>query len=175
MPYTLDELIRPLGPRFETVRPFTVLTPLKSAPQAPDGLIRKYGLITLATGLSFAVVAMWSIQAGYLTLTPQPQPLQIAFPNMTPLPPTSSIPNACTDPTRGQVPAKATSLRELQENLIPEIRAGYPPQMSKPEIIRLPPDMSSVAITAAPRPQSAPAPASKPAAKNKTIPREVRS
>jgi hypothetical protein len=169
MPYTLDELIRPLGPRFETVRPFTVLSPLSGQQMTTGSFVRKHGLVMLAGGLLVAVATMWSMQSGYLALTPQPHIMQGSHANSTP--------NACTDPTRGQLPAMATSLRELQENLIPEIRAGYPPQMSKPEIIRLPPDMSSVTVTPAPRPQSAPAAASasKPAAKNKTIPKDVRS
>ena len=166
MPYTLDELIRPLGPRLETVRPFTVLSPLNGGQPASGGFIRKYGLVSLAAGLSVAVAAMWSMQSGYLTLTPQPQPLQTIIAN--------PVPNACTDPTRGQLPAKATSLRELQENVIPEIRSGYPPQMSKPEIIRLPPDMSSVAVTPVPRPQSTPVPVAKPVAKNKPAAKDVR-
>ena len=155
MPYTLDELIRPLGPRLETVRPLTVLSPLSGVRPTPDGFIRKYGLLSLAAGLSLAVAGMWSMQSGYLMVTPQ-------------------HPNACTDPTRGELPAKATSLRELQESVIPEIRAGYPPQMSKPEIIRLPPDMSSVAATPVPRPQSTPVPVARPVAKNKPAAKDVR-
>lgn len=166
MPYTLDELIRPLGPRLETVRPLTVLSPLSGVRPTPDGFIRKYGLLSLAAGLSLAVAGMWSMQSGYLMVTQQHQPAQTI--------PANPAPNACTDPTRGELPAKATSLRELQESVIPEIRAGYPPQMSKPEIIRLPPDMSSVAATPVPRPQSTPVPVARPVAKNKPAAKDVR-
>ena len=162
MPNTLDELIRPLGPRLKTARPFASPSPLSGPRHAPESFIRKYGLVILASGLSVAVAVLWAMQAGYLTLTPVPRLSQAA------------LTTACIDPAQGAMPAKATSLREMQETVIPEIRSGYPPQINKSGIITLPPDMSALTNVPAPRPQTVPVPATKPAPKNKPAAKDVR-
>lgn len=164
MSQTLHELTRPLGPRISTVRPFTALTPLAS-PQAGTGFVRTHGLAMLAAGLSIAVAVVWGFQSGYLPMAHLQASPQRAAPATV---------NACTDPSRGETPAKASSLRELHDSVLPEIRAGIPPQMSRPAVIQLPPDLSTVTILPPVRPQPNAVPASKPAAKNKPVPAPVR-
>ena len=180
MTHALDELIRPLGPRLEPVRRLAVMPSLSPSRPAPKGFFHTHGLGMLTAGLSVAVAVLWSMQAGYLTLTPPIQPAPIVLPTLSPVALPAEAPmiqaaaptTACTDPDCAEPPAKAISLSGGQDNLWPEIRTGYPPQLNRTEIISLPPDMSSVAVPPVQRTQASPAP--KPLAKNKPAAKDVR-
>ena len=150
----------------------TVMPSLSPSRPAPTGFFHTYGLVMLTAGLSVAVAVLWSIQLGYLTLAPPTQPAPVALPAAAPMPRTVAPTAVCTDPDCTEPPAKAASLREGQDNLLPEIRTGYPPQMNRTDIITLPPDMSSVAVRPVQRTQAIPAP--KPMAKNKPAAKDVR-
>ena len=203
MPQTLDDLIKPLGPRIEAVRAYNVSSQPNVSHESGGGFFRQHGLVMLASCLSVAVAVMWSIQSGYLTLAQQPPMLQIALPAMHPFtlphpaptitptitpkitptivpttvsnPATDVAPGSCTDSPCGELPNRITIPLQTEENKLPEIRSGLPPQMSKPEIITLPPDLSSVSAMPVQRPQTPPAQATKPATKNKPVRKELRT